>query len=100
MNTQGRAFRPIAATQNTAVTNSNAAITLSPVSVATRQLRIANIGTETVFIRFGTAATTAAGIPMVPNSVEIYTIKDETTVNVIAAVGGSNTLYVTIGEGL
>lgn len=97
---QERAFRPLAATQNTAVTNTNAAITLSPVSASTRQVRVANIGTETVFIRFGAAATTAAGIPMVPNSVEIYTIKDETTANVIAAVGGSNTLYVTMGEGL
>jgi hypothetical protein len=64
-----------------------------------------NSGTDTIFIEMrnsgATAAAAATSMPMLPNSVEVFTISNETTsVQVIGVTGGVSTLYVTVGEGL
>lgn len=100
MTTQFRAWKPLAATQNVAVTNTNQNITLN-FTAGTRCVRVVNVGTETVFINFNAAATTASGLPVPAGQTELFTVQNDiTTIGVIAATGGANTLYSTVGEGL
>jgi hypothetical protein len=103
MTTQIRPFRPLAATQNTAVTGTAQTVTLN-YNLGTHQIRFCNIGTQTVFVLFGestqTAATVSNAIPITAGATEIFTISsDVLTYSVIAGDTGS-TLYSTIGEGL
>lgn len=61
--------------------------------------RIANIGTQTVFVRFdGTVPTVSNALPILPNTVELFDLGPGATVQAIAAATGS-TLYVTLGYG-
>lgn len=103
MSTQWRAFRPLAATQNIAVTAAAQTVTLN-YSLGTVAIRFCNIGTQTVFILFGedtqTAATVSNAIPIPAGQTEIFTASTDTvSFSVIAASTGS-TLYTTVGEGL
>lgn len=104
MLTDIRPFRPagegFSGTLNTAVTGVSATISLP--AIGGKSLRIANIGTQVVFVRMadvsGGAATVTNSFPMLPNTVETFWASvDVTQVTVIAAAAGS-TLYVTIGE--
>lgn len=100
MTTQFRAWKPLAATQNVAVTNANQTITLN-YAHGTRCLRVVNTATETVFINFNAAATLAAGLPVPAGQTELFTIQNDIlTLGVIAATGGTGTFYTTVGEGL
>jgi len=102
---QLRAFRALGVnkTVNVAVTAASQALTIPDVPFGTRSLRLANIGTQTVFIDFGTTSGTASlttSIPLIANTSEVFTIDNNITyVNVIAASTGS-TMYATYGEGL
>lgn len=61
--------------------------------------RLVNYGTQTIFLRFdGTVADTTAGMPMIANSVEPFTLAPGASITVIAAGTGS-TLGVTVGDG-
>lgn len=97
-----RAFKPVGATQNIAVTASAQALTLNNL-IGTRTIRLFNSGTLNVFVDFTTganSATTTTSIPIAPGSVELFTIaSDVSTVSVLSS-GTGNTLYTTIGEGL
>lgn len=94
-----RTFRPLANTQNTAVTGSNQSVTLN-YTMGTRSIRFCNIGTQTVFIDFLASATTGTAMPIPAGQTELFSIgPDVTSFNVIAATTGS-TLYSTVGEGL
>lgn len=101
---QLRAFQPLAATQNIAVTASSQAVTFNN-SLGTRVCRFCNVGTQTVFVLLSesaspTAATVSNAIPIPAGQTEIFTInKDQIGFTVIAGTTGS-TLYTTIGEGL
>lgn len=103
MSTNQRAFRPLAATQNLAVTASAQTVTLN-YPMGTTALRLCNIGTQTIFILFGevsqTAATVTNAIPIPAGQTEIFTVSQGTiTYSVIAPATGS-TLYSTVGEGI
>lgn len=101
MSAEVRTFRPLAATQSLAVTAASQPISLNFL-LGTRAVRLSNVGTQTVFIKFGTgaAATTTDDMPLQAGNTELFTIgNDITTITVIAAATGS-TLYSTIGEGL
>lgn len=103
MSTQRRAFRPLAATQNIAVTASAQTQTLN-YNLGVFAVRFCNIGTQTVFILVGessqTAATVTNAVPIPSGQTEIFTFSaGTTTFSVIAAATGS-TLYTTVGEGL
>lgn len=104
--TQLRAFKPYGAnvTVNAAVTTSSAALAFgSGGSIGTKSVRIANVGSNTIFITFGTGSATAAtttSLPMLGNTVEVFTVNaDNTHVAHISGAAG-NTIYVTVGEGL
>jgi hypothetical protein len=96
-----RPFQVKGATVNVAVTAASQALAITRPGVGTQSVRIANIGTQTIFIVFGIStatATVAAGMPMLANTAETFTIENEvTTVAVIAGNTGS-TMYVTTGE--
>lgn len=104
MSTQWRAFRPLAPTQNIAVTATAQTQTFSPVPPGTCAVRFCNIGTQTVFVIIAsmsqTDATVTNAIPIPAGQTEIFTLfKDTQTFSVIAAATGS-TLYSTVGEGI
>ena len=98
-------FQPAPTASSTtalAVTESNHTMTLSPNGGAqTRSVRLANIGTQTVFVALGTVTSSVTrSMPVLANSVEVFTLPGGvTTLSVIAASTGS-TLYATIGDGV
>jgi hypothetical protein len=92
------------ATINVAVTASSQA--LGPLKVSsTSQARFVNSGTQVVFIDIVSAAASAptaavaTSMPMLPNTVEVFSVPQGAQIAVIAAAVGS-TLYVTPGDGL
>lgn len=101
--TQLRAFRPLATTQNIAVTASAQTATLTG-AIGTFQVRFCNVGTQLVYILPGeasqTTVTASNGIPLPAGQTEIFTFSQGTiSFSVIAGATGS-TLYYTVGEGL
>ena len=91
-----------ASTTELAVTAANQTMTLSPNGGAqTRSVRLANIGTQTVFVALDTVTSSVTtSMPVLANSVEVFTLPGGiTTLSVIAAATGS-TLYATIGDGV
>jgi hypothetical protein len=103
MSTQWRAFRPLALTQNIAVTAAAQTQTLN-FSLGTFAVRFSNVGTQTVFVLPGEAtqtdATVTNAIPIPAGQTEIFTFSQGTrTFSVIATATGS-TLYSTVGEGI
>lgn len=97
-----RSFEPTGATVNEAVTTSAETVSIAnAVSDRDGSVRIANIGTQTVFIRLdGTTPTTSNGIPVLANTVECFSMPaGKTDVKHIASATGS-TIYVTPGRGV
>lgn len=95
-----RAFRPLGATQSTAVTNGNQTVTLN-YTLGYRAIRFVNLGTDTVWFNFGAVAAVGTGIPIPAGQTEIFTVPHGiTTYGVIGVTGGLSTLYSTIGEGI
>lgn len=75
------------------------------------QVRIVNSGPDTIYWAWGydntvVAAIPSAGVPangiaMLQNTVETFTLPPQVQwIAVIGATGGTNTLYITIGEGV
>lgn len=98
--TFGRTFEPAGATLNSGdMTGSSITVTLTRPSDVNSSVRLANIGTQTVYVRLdGTAPTTSTGFPMPANTVETFSMPvGSTTVKVIGSSG--STLYVTAGRG-
>jgi hypothetical protein len=102
MNAIGRAFQPTGATVNEAVTGS-----AETVSIAARlpdvdgAVRIANIGTVTIFITLdGTTAAVATGIPILANTVECFSMPQGKVAIKHIASGAGSTIYVTPGRGV
>jgi hypothetical protein len=94
---------PPAGTVNGAVTGSVTQLTLGVEnSAAEASVRLVNVGSQTIFWAYGTEAglTVANGVPMLPNTVEVFMLPPNTqTISVIAAATGS-TLYATVGDGI
>lgn len=88
-------------TVNIAVTATSQTLTFSPiVPVGGGNLRLVNIGTQTVFVCRGTSTATTTGcMPILPNSEFVMTVSGQvTSLSVIAATTGS-TLYASVGHG-
>ena len=86
-------------TVNLAVTGTAQSLTVGALPSGRTAVRIANIGTETVFLRWGGTATTAASMPMLANTVEVFDLPEGvTTLSAVAGTTGS-TIYVTPGNG-
>lgn len=96
-------FQPIAGaatTLNIAVTASNQEFTLPVPPADGCTVRLVNVGSQTVFWAYGSVtAAVAKSTPILPNTVEVFTLPGGVTaIGVIAAATGS-TLYATVGEG-
>lgn len=95
-----RAFRPLAATQATAVTNVNQTVNLN-LNNGYRAVRFVNSGTDIVWINFFGAAAIGTGVPLPGGQTEVFTVpKDISSYGVITTAAGTNTLYSTVGEGI
>lgn len=95
-------FSPVGGTVNVAVTATSQALALTSLGTMSGSVRISNIGTQTVFIAFGSSAVTTlvtTGLPILPNTVEVFALGGVTHVAVIATAVGS-TLYATSGQGV
>lgn len=99
---QLRAFRPLGnnKTVNLVVSAASQNLTI-PDQLGTRSIRIVNSGTNLIFVEFGTATATAAtSMPLLGNTVEVFTFANDITALQIISTGAGNTVYVTYGEGL
>jgi hypothetical protein len=97
-------FQPIAPTVNVPITGTTARVEVrsSVVSPNAPAVRVANIGTQIIFVTFGdgtVTSTTSAGFPMPAGAVEVFTLPANATH--IAAIAGAvgSTLYATLGDG-
>lgn len=90
-----------ASTTNAAVTTSSAQITLPAISSDGGSLMLTNIGTQTVFVSYGTVtASISTSMPVLANSAQVISMPGGvSTISVIAAAAGS-TLYATFGSGI
>lgn len=86
-------------TLNVAVLTTAANVPALSIQAEGGSVRLANVGTQTVFVNFSGAATVAAGMPILANTIEVFTIAPNTTISTIAAATGS-TLYATVGDGM
>lgn len=98
-----RAFQPAAGnTVNIAVGAASSNIQITRPNMGTQTIRFHNSGTATVFVNFGkdntVTASTTTSIPLLPNSVETFTIMNDS--GFVAAIGSAtgNTLYITTGD--
>lgn len=106
MTTQTRAWKPLFEndTISAAVTTTPAYLAFPKTPMGVRAVRLVNSGTAIVFFELteiATAtATTATSIPLLPNTVEVFTtVNDEVGITFVGSAAGS-TLYITTGEGL
>lgn len=104
MSVYSRAFRQLSATQSTAVTGVSQQVTINNLN-GTRQLRVVNEGTQTVFIVFGeganvTALTDGTQMALLANTVEIFTINPNVDRYAVIAGAVGSTIRTTVGEGL
>jgi hypothetical protein len=102
MNAIGRTFQSTGVTVNEAVTGSAETVSIAA-ALGDRDgaVRIANIGTVTIFITLdGTTPTTSNGIPMIANTVECFSMPQGKTAVKHIASGAGSTIYVTPGRGV
>jgi hypothetical protein len=95
------AFQPrggAASTVSIAVTASAQAVGLPVLAAESCTVRLVNAGTQTVFIAFTGTAVAATSMPMLANTVEVFSMPNGSALSVIAAATGS-TLYATVGDG-
>jgi hypothetical protein len=96
-----RPFEVQAASQTVVVTASNQSTAIAAAGTGNRSIRIAVVGTQTVFFSLTSRAETAAvatSTPVLAGSVEVFLLRNDIThINVIAAGTGS-TMYITVGE--
>lgn len=106
MTLQIRAWKPLFEndTVNAVVTTTPAFMPFPKTPFGVRALRIVNVGTAIVFVELtetnSASATPTTSTPILPNTVEIFTIaNDEIGIAFVGSAAGS-TLYITPGEGL
>lgn len=94
----------LSGTVNIAVTTGSQVIAAFDPGGTATQIRMVNVGTQTVFILLAWAgapvpvATVTNAIPLLAGSVEVWSITPNAQLAVIASATGS-TLYVTAGVG-
>lgn len=103
---QLRAFRPLGnnKTVNIVTTTASQTLNIPNWPLGTRALRVVNLGTDTSFIEFtatvGLVAAVTTSMPLLPNSVEIFTVTNEMNNMRVIGTAGGNTVYITYGEGM
>lgn len=77
---------------------------LSAITPGVCALRVANIGTAVVFVEqvesAATAATITTSVPVLPNTVEVFTFPNDKIGLALIGSGVGSTVYVTPGEGV
>jgi len=89
-------FSQKGATVNVAVTASAQTLTFSTTQPMDN-VRLANVGTQTVFVNFQATATVNNGIPILAGTVELFSAIPGSLSCIASAVG--STLYATVGQG-
>lgn len=95
-------FQPVAGANTATDTIAATAKTLTlPLGTASpnRQLRIANVGTATVFITFGVTATVSNGMPILTNTVVSITPPPNSTTMSYIGSAANGSIYATLGSG-
>lgn len=97
-----KAFSPIGNTVNAAVTATTAALAITE---GGDTVLVTNVGSLTIFIKFGDSTVTAAlatSTPVLPNSAQTFRRGIAQLAQYIAVISTAtgNTVYVTTGEGI
>lgn len=97
-------FRPIGDTASlaAATTSARVARVIGGFANDPGNIRIANTGSVVAFVEFGDStitSTATAGMPILPNTVEVFEIRQNETHVAAITASGSTTLYLTTGEG-
>jgi hypothetical protein len=94
-------FTPTGATVPVTATTSTANNTIASWPSVGGVVRVTNASNALAFVAFGTAATvvsTTTGMPILPNSVELFTVGQKQT-NVATIAAATATMYFTPGQG-
>ena len=103
------AFYPQANTANVAIGNTSANVQYLSLAGGAgagtgSQVRLYNNSSQTVFVAFGSSntvtAAVATGLPMAPNSVEVFSTPYQSSYVAVIAAAAGGTLYATPGEGV
>lgn len=105
MTTQIRAFRPLGNNRTSSFTTTAASqrTAILDTPYGTRALRVVNSGTDITFIELGIITSNAiitSSMPMLGNTVEVFTIANDIAYVAFIGAAGGNTVYITAGEGL
>lgn len=106
MTTQTRAWKPLFEndTVSAVVTGAAGYLAFPKTPMGVRAIRVANIGTAVIFFELTETptptATVATSAPLLPNTVEVFTIANDEVGIAYIGSGAGSTLYVTPGEGL
>jgi len=98
-------FTPIGDTVNVSVSTTTARVAALDVTGqggASHEVRLTNLGSATSFVVFGDStveATVEAGMPILPNTTEKFTVSAAHTHVAAITASGTATLYVTSGLG-
>lgn len=96
-------FLPVGVTVNIAATAASQVLALTPlINNFIGSLRLANIGSQTLFVAFGTSNTTvtaANGVPLPTGLSELFHFSEGITHVAVIAAGVGSTLYATSGNG-
>lgn len=98
-----RAFNPVEdGTVSISASTSSSRIQVQSVVTTNSHVRIVNTGAVTIFIKRGvdnTVVATTSDIPIMPGTIEVFTLAGYTYIAAITA-SGTGTIYFTPGEGL
>lgn len=106
MTLQTRAWKPLFEndTVSAVVTGTAAYLPFPKTPMGVRAIRVANIGTAVVFFELTETPTATASVatsaPLLPNTVEVFTIANDEIGITFVGSGAGSTIYVTPGEGL
>lgn len=98
----GVPFAIIGPTVNLVVTATSANIAIPSLGNMNRQILITNLGTNVVFVEFGTSSVTASlgsSKPILPNSDNAFSVGSALTHLAAIASATGNTIYCTSGVG-
>ena len=96
------AWKPLGDSTTITVTASSVATQIpKSASLGTGSIRIVNSGTNVIYFKTGSSTVTttvAAGIALLPNTVETFQLKQDDTYIAFIAGSTGNTAYVSWGE--
>ena len=96
-------FTPVGATVNIAAATTTANVARTSLDLREgAQVRVCNSGSVVAFVAFGDSgatATTTTSMPILPNTVEVFTVNPTQTHMAAITASGSTTLYLTTGVG-